>query len=331
MKPTPILLALFALTSAAFAAVQVTELPDRVRVEIDGHLFTEYHFTGARRPYLYPVLGPTGAGMTRHWPIEEDIAGEEKDHPHHKGLWFGYHSVNGASFWGDTTAGGVKLGQMVHERFLELKSGADEGVIRTRNRWVLDDGGELVCTDERTLRFSQTKAGRMLDFAITITAGGKELVFGDEKDGIMAIRVASSMRVEKGQTEGKKKALPGDGHIVTSEGKRDGEAWGTRADWCDYSGPVDGRTVGVAIFDHPSSLRHPTWWHVRMYGLFAANPFGQGHFEKLADTEAGSFKLAPGQSVTLRYCFYFHEGDAAQADVAGAYRAYAAKSDPAGS
>ncbi len=325
MKTTFLLLALLSLSSAAFAAVQVTEMPDRVRVEIDGQLFTEYHFTGARRPYLFPVIGPTGGGMTRHWPLADDIATEEKDHPHHKGLWFGYHSVNGASFWGDSTAGGAKLGQMVHDRFLELKSGADEGVIRARNNWVLDENGETICNDVRTLRFSKTDRGRMLDFDITITAGAKEVVFGDEKDGIMAIRVASTMRVEKGETEGKKKALPGDGHIVTSAGKMDGEAWGTRADWCDYSGPVEGKTVGVAIFDHPSNLRHPTWWHARMYGLFSANPFGQSHFEKLADKEAGAFKLEPGQSVTLRYRFYFHEGDAAQADVAGAYRAYTAK------
>lgn len=48
----------------------------------------QYHFTGARRPYLYPIIGPTGAGMTRNYPMKEDVAGEEKDHPHHKGLWF---------------------------------------------------------------------------------------------------------------------------------------------------------------------------------------------------------------------------------------------------
>jgi len=35
-----------------------------------------------------------------------------------------------------------------------------------------------------------------------------------------------------------------------------------------------GKTVGIAVFDHPSNPRHPTTWHVRDYGLFAANPLG---------------------------------------------------------
>jgi hypothetical protein len=82
--------------------------------------------------------------------------------------------------------------------------------------------------------------------------------------------------------------------------------------------------VGVAIFDHPGNPRHPTWWHVRMYGLFAANPFGQAHFETLPDQEAGAFKIAPGQRATFRYRFYFHEGDTDQARVAEHYRAYTA-------
>jgi len=45
------------------------------------------------------------------------------------------------------------------------------------------------------------------------------------------------------------------------------------ADWCDYYGSIGGKTVGIAMFDHPSNPRHPTTWHVRDYGLFAANPF----------------------------------------------------------
>jgi hypothetical protein len=211
---------------------------------------------------------------------------------------------------------------MVHDGFLEVKGGKDEGVIRAKNKWVLDDSGELVCTDERTIRIKPLKDGEQLDFDITIKAGDKEVVFGDDKDGTMAIRVAETMRVQKGKG---KDSAGGEGHIVTGAGKKDGEAWGTRADWCDYYGPVEGKTVGVAIFDHPGNPRHPTWWHVRTYGLFAANPFGQAQFEKLPDKEAGAYKIAAGQSATFRYRFYFHEGDAEQAKVAEHYRDYTSK------
>jgi hypothetical protein len=39
------------LVSLARAAVEVKEMPDRVRIEIDGQLFTELRFTGA--PHVY--------------------------------------------------------------------------------------------------------------------------------------------------------------------------------------------------------------------------------------------------------------------------------------
>jgi hypothetical protein len=325
MKLSLSLFALVSIAASAFAEVKLTEQADHVRVEIDGKLFTEYHFTGARRPYLYPIIGPTGAGMTRNYPMKEDVAGEEKDHPHHKGLWFGHRSVNGAGFWEDSAKPGTKLGQIVHDGFLEVKGGKEDGVIRAKNKWVLDDGGEVVCTDERTIGIHQMKEGRALDFNITITAGEKEVVFGDDKDGVMAIRLAETMRVQRSKPKGEKTAPAGEGHILTSTGKKDGEAWGTRADWVDCYGPVEGKTVGVAMFDHPGNPRHPTWWHVRTYGLFAANAFGQAQFEKLPDKEAGAFKIAPGKSVTFRYRFYFHEGDPEQAKVADQYRDYAAK------
>jgi hypothetical protein len=294
-------------------------------VEIDGQLFTEYHYTGARRPYFYPIIGPTSGRMTRHWPLEDDLEGEERDHPHHKGLWYGHRSVNEVGFWEETGKPGVKLGQIVHESFEEVKSGAEAGVIREKNKWVVDESGELICTDVRTITIHQAKEGRVLDFEITITAGAKDAVFGDDKDGAMAIRVPESIRVEKVKVKGEKTGQPGEGHIVTSEGKKDAEAWGTKAKWCDYYGPVEGKTAGVAIFDHPGNPRYPTWWHVRGYGLFAANPFGQAQFEKLPDKRAGEFTIAAGQSATFRYRFYFHEGDTEQAKVAERYQEYVAK------
>src|SRR5258708_1915929 len=294
--------------------VQILSLTNKLRVEINGELFTEYWFEGVPRPYCYPIIGPGGASMTRNWPMKT-TPNEDHDHPHHRSLWFAHELVNGHDFWVERT----NSGKIVHVSFEEIKSGKDFGTIRSNNKWVAADGA-VTCTDVETLRIYNpgAKNERVLDFEARVFASNGELTFGDGKDGMLAVRLAETMKL---------KGPIGSGHIVNSNGVRDGDAWGKRADWCDYYGPVDGKIVGIAVFDHPRNPRHPTWWHVRDYGLFAANPFGQHDFEKLPDKTAGNLVVPSGKSVTFRYRVYMHEGDEKQAEVARRYEEYARNQD----
>lgn len=295
---------------ASETGVQLQKLADRVRVEVQGKLLTEYYFNNVPRPFCYPVLGPGESPMTRNWPMK-DTANEEHDHPHHRSFWYAHGDVNGIDFWSETAG---KFGKIVHEAFDAVESGKEIGVIKTSNNWIAPDG-KRVCRDVRTLRFHNPghKNEQIVDFEITLHASDGELVLGDTKEGTMAIRLAETMRL---------KGKVGSGHIVNSQGVRDGETWGKRAEWCDYYGPVNGKTVGIAIFDHPQNPRHPTWWHVRDYGLFAANPFGQHDFEKLSDKKAGNLVVPAGKSVTFKYRFLFHEGDEKQGQVSKHYENY---------
>ncbi len=304
------------------AGVQISQQDGQLRVEVDGRLFTVYHYADVPRPYFYPVLGPDELPMTRKWPME-DTKDEQRDHRHHRGLWFGHGDVNGLDFWSEEK----NFCKIAHDQFLKVQSGKDCGIIQSKDKWLNHDGA-VVCTDVRTIRiYSLPGQERMLDFDITLQAPpDKPVVFGDTKEGSMATRVAESMRLTHAKG-------PGQGHIVMSTGVRDGQAWGKRADWCDYYGPVTGsstgsETLGVAIFDHPGNPRHPTTWHVRDYGLFAANPFGLHDFEN-KPKGAGDLSIAAGQSVTFRYRIYFHRGDEKQARVAERYQAYAAEKLPA--
>ncbi|HZV35990.1 MAG TPA: PmoA family protein [Verrucomicrobiae bacterium] len=296
------------------SGVKIIQESNVVRVELNGKLFTEYHYKNVPRPYFYPVIGPEGLAMTRHWP-QEEFPGEEHDHPHHHSLWFAHGSVNGLDFWSEAE-GYCKI---VHDGFTELKSGEKSGVIRSRDKWVSTNGA-VVCTDDRTFRVWNAPNGVLFDFDVTIHASNGDVTFDDSKEGTMAMRLAESMKL-------KWKNKAGKGHIVNSNGVRDEKTWGKSADWVDYYGPVDGKIVGVAIFDNPANPRHPTTWHVRDYGLFAANPFGVHEFEKKPE-HAGDMKIPAGQSVTFRYRFYLHEGDAKQAHVAKMYREYANSAQP---
>jgi hypothetical protein len=292
--------------------VTITQLDDRLRIEINGELFTEYYFKNESRPFLYPVLGPEGLPMTRNWPMKES-PDEERDHKHHRSIWFDHGEMNGVDFWSEEP----KAGKTVHEEFTEIKSGPETGIVRSKNKYVAGDG-RIIATDDRVLRIYNRRDERLFDFEVTIHASNGDVTFGDTKEGMMAMRLNETMRLGPNKFNKDKPT----GHIVNSEGVRDGETWGKRAAWCDYYGPVNGKIVGVAIFDHPQNPRHPTWWHVRDYGLFAANPFGLHDFEK-KPARAGDLKVSAGQSVTFRYRFYIHRGDEKEARVAERYQDYA--------
>lgn len=296
--------------------VEFVDTEKTIQVNIDGEKFTEYHFKDVSRPFLYPILGPGGVHMTRRWP-QEEVAGEERDHPHHHALWWSHGAANDVDFWSE----GAKAGKTVQKSIVKKKGGKKEGVLVTQNDWLSKEG-TVVASDQRTIRFHQSPANaRLVDFEITITASSGDLVLGDTKEGTMAIRLAESMRV----TQPKNK--PGLGHIELSTGEKDVATWGKRAAWCDYYGPVEGKTVGVAILDHPSNPRHPTWWHVRDYGLFAANPFGVHDFEK-KPKGTGDLTIPAGKSLTFRYRFLFHDGDTASAKVAEQFAEYSKGAKP---
>jgi hypothetical protein len=300
--PAFVLATLLAKTAAAEITAEPSE--EGVVVKIDGQLFTEYVFDPDLEPklgpILWPIIGPTGRPMTRAYPMGEG-PNERKDHPHHRSLWFNHGNVNGLSFWDK---------QRIRHRELVKVASGERAMIVTRNDWMAPDG-KRVCEDRRELTFGTEGSSRWIDFDVTVTASDGPVTFGDTKEGSFGVRVAGTMKVD---------AKLG-GKIVNSEGQTDKEAWGKRAAWVDYHGPVDGQTVGIAILNHPSSFRYPTYWHVRTYGLFAANPFGWHNFRGSNEYD-GSYTLPLGKSMTLHYRVLLHKGDEKEGNVAEVFAEY---------
>ena len=273
-----------------------------VTVKVNGKLFTNYVYADKKwaKPILYPVIGPNEVPMTRRYPIEEAGTGEAKDHPHHTSLWYTHGEVNGISFWHV----GKNTGTIVHEKFLKLEN----NLISTRNKWV-GPKGEIVCRDERTLTFSVEGKDRAIDISIKLIADTGEVTFGDTKEGSMGIRSNPVLRLRGEVAKGK---------AINNEGIGGKAIWGKRAAWVSYWAPFEGGVTGFSIFDHPTNLRHPTWWHARDYGLVAANPFGIHNFER-KPKGTGDLKILKGSDITFRYRFLFHEGDAKSAKISERY------------
>lgn len=298
------------IAAPAVSRVTMDERPDRVVVTVDGKPFTEYLFKrdGLRRPVLFPLHGPHGLTLTRSWPVGPKAPGDPIDHPHHESFWFAHGDVNGHDFW--TGKGGVRIEQVSLDH-------VGDGRIEATSRWVTADG-TVICTDRRVLAFAVEGDDRTIDHTITISASHGPLVFGDTKEGTMALRVRPELNVKQA-----KDGPPATGHYRNDSGDRDAAAWGKPAAWVDLSGTLESKPVGIACFDHPTNLRHPTCWHARDYGLFAANPFGLHDFTK-APKGAGRFELPAGKSLTLKHRWLLHAGDAEAARVAARFATWAA-------
>lgn len=291
--------------TAGAADFKVEKSDDGVTVLVDGKLFTRYLVKSGAKPILWPVLGPTGKEMTRAWPMREGNPDEKTDHIHQRSFWFTHGAVNKVSFWDENKG----HGDIQHLEFVKVEGGSQATIV-TRNEWLGPDGAKI-CRDERKLVFGADSEARWIDFEVVVKAGETPVTFGDTKEGAFGVRVAGTMNVDKKLG----------GRIVNSRGQTDDAAWGKQAEWVDYYGPVQSETLGIAILNHPSSFRFPSYWHVRTYGLFAANPFGTKDFTK-DEKQDGSHTIAPGQTMTLKYRVVLHQGDEQKGKIAERFTAY---------
>jgi len=306
----------------------VTFVPhgDQIDVGIGGKPFATYYF-GAEvpKPYLYPLRSAEGIIVTRGFPMVTRIPGESRDHPHHRSMFFAHGDINGVDFWGEAkfeektpvhvmgktyTSEDLPKGRTVFTRLEESKGGPDSGTLRALFS-LLGPDGKVMGSETQEYTFRGDESSRTIDCSFTIAADhGTPLKIGDTKEGTFAIRVVRNLQ------EPAVKMLNSEGAV----GEKN--IWGKRADWVDYSGVVGGERIGIAIFDNPRNIKHPTYWHARGYGLFAVNPFGEHDFYNDPKRD-GSVAIAAGGSLTLRYRVLIHDGDAAEAKVAEAYERYA--------
>jgi len=308
----------------AFAqkGVEVKKADDKLEFYAGGQLVTRYLTAPSwAKPIFYPVLAPGGVPLTRDWPMVTGKPGESTDHPHQKSAWFCHgdiipegvelkqkiKGVEGVDFWSENKG----HGQIVCTKVGEPKVGQDHASVQTHNEWRTADGAKIL-DEDRTIHCYDLGGPRLIVLDIDLVAD-VPVTFGDTKEGAMGIRINDQITAGKG----------GKGKIQNAKGKiGEKECWGRIADWCDYSGPVDGKEVGLTLMADPKNVE-PSCWHVRGYGLMAANPFGRKHAafpDAVGRTDL--VRLAKGQHLRLRYGMLLHTGDAETGRVAEQYQRF---------
>jgi hypothetical protein len=310
-------LALAKQNGAATPRIQIlpNESARRVDVVIDGKPFTSYIWPeNLAKPVLYPLHAADGTVVTRGFPLEPR-PGERFDHPHHVGLWFNYGNVNDFDFWNNSYAikkeDAHKMGNILQRKIVSTQSGNDKGELTVETDWI--SGTQKLLLKEHTqFIFSGDKTSRTIDRITILQAQDEKVVFHDDKEGMLGMRVTRALEMPSTTAEvftdasgnpttvAKLDNAGVNGNYLTSEGKKGDDAWSTRGKWCMLSGKVGDDPVTIAIFDNPKNPNFPTYWHARGYGLFAANPLGRSIFTSGKEPPL-NFTIEPHGSATFRY------------------------------
>lgn len=313
--------------------IQLThdEAQKRISVTVDGKPFTAYIYPGPtvlKKPVLYPIVSAGGNFITRGWPLDPR-PDERVDHPHHVGMWFNYGDVNGHDFWNNSIQVGADhkgpFGTIVHTGVKSMKSGKGKATLVVTADW-LDKDGKAMLQETTTYEFLATAANRTIERITTLKATDKEVVFKDNKEGMIALRVARQLEQPSTKPEvftdaqGVETKVPilnnkgVTGLYHSSEGIEGDAVWGTRAQWVKLTGTINGEDLSVVLFDHAKNVGYPTYWHARGYGLFAANPLGVSVMSS-GKAPALNYSLPAGQSVTFRHRLLIQSGKLVDADL----------------
>ena len=251
-----------------------------------------------RRPFLYPVQGPEGVGLT-DFGKPHDPTGS---HAHHYSIWIAHANVDNYDFWSE------KGGLITHESFELLEDGPVFCRLVQQAKWLPASAStQAILSERRTLTFYRGHPDfRLVDVELELMpAGPAPVTLGQTNFGFLAVRIAQSMTV-----------FDGGGEILNSRGDRnEREAHEKQADWIDQSGPVRAdRWGGIAIFDHPDNPRHPTYWHCRNDGWAGA-----------AFNLKEAYRIERDKPLRLKYRLCLHRYDAGRGNVAPRYAEYEAR------
>ncbi|MCH8219240.1 MAG: PmoA family protein [Planctomycetes bacterium] len=277
--------------------------PRMIVIKADNQPLATYVYNDPEilRPYFKDIHAPGGIQISRFHPPREGV--DPTDHAHlHPGLWLAFGDLSGADFWRNRA-------QVKHVEFVVAPHAtAHQGSFTVRNRYIGD--GKILCEETCEYTFLVRSTGILILWHSTFRSDQNNFWFGDQEEMGLGVRVATPIMVNSKQG----------GRIIDDQGRKDEKGiWGKQAQWCDYSGWINGSFVGITIMPDPGNFR-PCWWHTRNYGFMAANPFGRAAF---GAGPASKVRVNRGEPFRLSYGILLHANKNEEAlDLPIAYQDY---------
>ncbi|HIK93421.1 MAG TPA: hypothetical protein EYG03_15835 [Planctomycetes bacterium] len=281
--------------------VSFHQMPGELVITVNDTPITSYvyHDDKIPRPYFAHVKAPCGTQVSRNHP---PVPGQDRtDHDTmHPGIWMAFGDLDGTDFWRNKA-------RIVHVKFEQQpRDGAGIGSFVELKHYLRPDD-TVVCQEVFRCSVSVQPGGYLLTWDSTFSSDD-EFYFGDQEEMGIGIRIATPIS----QMEG--------GKLRDSTGRHGAQKiWSQSAEWCDYSGDVDGKQVGMTLMCHRDNFRD-SWMHARDYGFVAANPFGRKAMHKGATSRV---VVKPGENMRLQYAIWIHSGNAgAKTAIDEAYGTY---------
>jgi hypothetical protein len=235
------------------------------------------------KTYIHPLATLDGEVLTASRP---------PDHIWHHGLWWSWKLINGLNYWEEDPKTGRSQGvnELTGSKFA-TNSDFSAQIELTFSYHPPEK--PAVLSEARTLKISAPDARGCyrIDWSSVFTVGDQPVTLDrtppHKKGGVAWGGYAGlSLRFPPG--------IKG-WAFATSEGKM-GAAQGNGEDarWVDFSG----QKAGVAVFDHPANLRHPSPWYLNE----------QLPYFSPAILLNEPLELAAGQMLNLRYRVLVHPG-----------------------
>lgn len=314
MLPCCLVLCIWMLPTLAATAAAPKESPrlacheqdGQLQITIDGKEALVYcHGPDVDLPHYFPVRSPSGQSL---------IVQRTDPFPHHRAIWFAdtvrLAGQRQASFYNayysrlDKKDPKSPFRDRIRHLALQHKCQGNQAEIGLKLLWEMDRKVPVLDEERRMLVVALGNGEYFLDLKFKLTAAYDDVSFESDATHYAwpYFRISPEFSVPKGGT------ITNSAGGINQKQTNDKEAL-----WVDYSGTVNGKTEGLAVFSHPDNPQ-PHRWLTRDYGTFGP---------RRPDATSGKkFLLKKGESLRQRVGVLVHREDVKGGRVAERYQQY---------